>query len=93
MAIYRGRLPGDSYTMVPTAWLRDPNLSLTAKGVLVFLATVPQGRSVTPEDILGAGRADSAADIIGVLADLEETGYLRRDSRGDLWLSAKGGAI
>lgn len=87
MAIYRGRLPGDNYTMIPTAWLRDSRLSLTAKGILVFLTTVPPGQSIAESEIINSGRADDEAEVIDALAELEATGYLRRDASADLWLS------
>lgn len=82
--IRREFLPSvDHFTTIPNAWLRDPNMTRRARGLLVELLSHREGWSVTVESLARAGREGKAA-ISRDLRELEELGYLRREqSRTD----------
>jgi len=75
--IYRSELPFDKgYVQAPTIWLRDPKLSLQAKGLLVYLLSHQIGYLITRRQIIeqsagGRNRVDSA------IAELVKFGYLK----------------
>lgn len=77
--IRREFLPSvDHFTTIPNAWLRDPNMTRRARGLLVELLSHREGWSVTVESLARAGREGKAA-ISRDLRELEELGYLRRE--------------
>lgn len=75
--IYRSELPFDKgYVQAPTGWVRDPNLSLQAKGLLVYLLSHKIGYTITRQQIIresagGRNRVDSAIN------ELVAAGYLQ----------------
>lgn len=82
MAIYRGVLPSDGFTVVPNAWVRDRRLSYKAKGILVYIASHSAGYALTQEQI-AAEAADGKDAVRAGLAELEAVGYLTRTRRRD----------
>lgn len=77
MAIMRGILPTDSFTIISNAWLRDSSLSWKAKGLLAYIASHAAGHALTLEQILAEG-TDKIDAVRSGLGELEGLGYLRR---------------
>ena len=55
--------------------LADPNLSLAAKGALVYVLTQPPGRVVTRAELFAA-TSDSLGEIDAAIRELVRGGYL-----------------
>lgn len=77
MAIHRGPLPTDSFTIISNTWLRDARLSWKAKGLLAYVASHAAGHALTTEQIIAEG-SDGRDSIRAGLVELEQAGYLRR---------------
>lgn len=77
MAIYRGVLPTDGFTVVPNAWLRDRRLSYKAKGLMVYIASHAAGYALSQEQMI-AESGDGRSAVRSGLAELEQAGYLTR---------------
>lgn len=75
--IIRTRLSTDGYTIIPNHWLRNPELSWKAKGLLAYIASHREGYELRTEQIIREGRESRDAVMSG-LAELEKFGYLRR---------------
>lgn len=82
MSILRGSLPADGFTLIQNEWLRDPQLSAKAKGLLCYIASHAAGYQLTVEQMVRE-MSDSITAIRSGLAELEETGYLRRERSRD----------
>lgn len=83
MAIRRGSIPADSFTIISNAWLRDPRLSLKAKGLAGYISSHAPGHVLTVEQIL-AENTDGKDSVRAGMAELEERGYLVREQvRGE----------
>lgn len=83
MAVLRGPIPADSFTIIDNNWLRDPRLSWKAKGLLAYIASHAAGHTLRTEQIQAEG-ADSRDAIRSGLRELEEAGYLTRvQQRGE----------
>jgi hypothetical protein len=80
MAIRRGPIPADSFTIISNAWLRDSALSWKAKGLLAYIASHAPGHTLTSEQILSEG-TDGKDAVRAGLVELERRGYLRRIQR------------
>jgi len=82
--IFRNELPFDQgYVSAPTNWVRDPNISLQAKGLLVYLMSHKIGYTITRGQIIresagGRNRVDSAIQEL-VTAGYLQTEKTRRD--------------
>lgn len=85
MAIRRGPIPADCFTIIDNRWLRDSRLSWKAKGLLAYIASHSAGHVLTMEQIYAEG-SDGADAVRSGLVELERIGYLRRielrDGRG-----------
>lgn len=85
MAISRGTLPADSFTIISNAWLRDPTVSLKVKGLLAYVASHAAGYRLTLEQIV-AETKDGIDAVRATIADARDAGYLRtvdvRNERG-----------
>lgn len=77
MSITRGPIPADGYTIISNAWLRDPEISWKAKGLLAYIASHEPGYRLGTDQIIAEGR-DSRDAVRSGLRELEEAGYLRR---------------
>jgi hypothetical protein len=67
----------EQYTTIPNTWIRDPKLSLKAKGLLAQLMSHTPGWSVTIRSLAEANLC--GRDLIaGAIAELEEHRYLKR---------------
>jgi hypothetical protein len=85
MAIRRGAVPADNFTIISNAWLRDPRLTWKAKGLLVYIASHAAGHQLTTAQIHAAAK-DGPDSVRAAIAELEAAGYLLRielrDGRG-----------
>lgn len=83
MAIRRGALPADHFTIISNAWMRDPRLSWKAKGLLAYIAGHAPGHELSSEQIVCEG-TDGRDAVRAGLRELEDAGYLvRRQRRGE----------
>jgi hypothetical protein len=67
----------DHFTQIPNAWLRDPRISLQAKGLLAQLLSHNPGWKISQESLAkanGIGRDGMRS----ILTELTEAGYLSR---------------
>ena len=69
----------DHFTQIPNAWLRDPNLSLGAKGLLAQLLSHSPGWEVSQESLAKANRMGKDA-IRKLIGELLGAGYLNRST-------------
>jgi hypothetical protein len=83
MAVTRGPIPADRFTIIDNDWLRDPRITWKAKGLLAYIASHAVGHVLRTEQIIAEG-ADSRDAIRSGLRELEEAGYLTRvQQRGE----------
>jgi hypothetical protein len=85
--IYRQRFSYESnFTQVKNSWIRDPNLSMKAKGLLVYLLTHEIGYIITLQQIIRE-TSDGKSAIRATIAELVEVGYLEtvRTSKENGW--------
>jgi hypothetical protein len=83
VAIRRGMIPADSFTIISNAWLRDPRLSLKAKGLAAYISSHAPSHVLTVEQVL-AENTDGKDSVRAGMTELEERGYLVRDQvRGE----------
>lgn len=73
----RGDLPGDHFTIISNAWLRDESLSWKAKGLLAYLASHARGFRVS-QNLMLRQATDGRDSLLSGLAELERAGYLVR---------------
>lgn len=77
MAIIRGDIPTDGYTVVDNLWLRDRRLSYKAKGILAAIASHAAGYRLSTTQLIDES-ADGRDAVRTGLAELEKFGYLER---------------
>jgi len=77
MAVLRGTIPADEFTIISNAWLRDARLSWRAKGLLVYIASHAPGYRLTMEQMITEG-TDQRDAVRSTLKELETAGYLVR---------------
>lgn len=77
MSIINNAVPERDFVRVPNAWLRDPDLSYRAKGILAYIASHAASYRLTIEQIIGDAREGRDAVRAG-LKELEARGYLTR---------------
>ncbi len=82
MAVYRGTLTFDRFTMIPNAWLRDKRLRASDKGVLAYILSHSPEYPLTIEQMIAEG-ADGPDAVTSALKRLEAVGYLRRERKRD----------
>lgn len=83
MAIRRGSIPADAFTIISNAWLRDPSISFKVKGLLAYIASHAAGHRLTLDQIV-AETKDGLDAVRATIADAKEAGYLRAiDVRND----------
>lgn len=79
MRIRRGFVQAtDNFTIVPNAWVRDPNLSRRARGLLTELLSHREGWDVSIESLWRDGTEGREA-VRGAVKELENAGYLHRE--------------
>jgi len=66
------------FTKIPNEWVRDPELSLKARGLLALLLSHAEGWSVTVGSLARDNQSGKDA-IRGAVAELEGRGYLVRE--------------
>ena len=69
----------DHFTQIPNAWLRDPNISLGAKGLLAQLLSHSPGWTISQESLGAANRIGKDA-IRTLIGELLSAGYLNRST-------------
>lgn len=69
----------DHFTQVPNAWLRDPNLSLGAKGLLAQLLSHTPGWAISQDSLARANKTGKDA-IRTLIGELLSAGYLNRST-------------
>jgi hypothetical protein len=79
MAVLR-KQSSQNFTIVPNSLIHDGALSYTARGVFLYLWSLPDGqRSFDFEELLyRAGGNDSRSEIASALAELTKGGYLKQ---------------
>lgn len=78
MPIIRSRHTFDTqFTQIPNAWVRDPRISLKAKGLLVQLLSHTPGWTVSIGSLANANGCGKDA-IRSAVIELEQVGYLKR---------------
>lgn len=77
MAIIRGGIAADHFTIVPNAWLRDPRLSYKAKGLLAYVASHSAGYRLTVQQMISQSR-DGRDAVYSGIKELVQVGYLVR---------------
>jgi len=75
MAVYRGPLPTDNYTIVSNDWARDPDLGLKEKGLLLAISSHRVGYALTMEQLV-AQNTDGRSSIYTGLQKLVDAGYM-----------------
>lgn len=74
--IHRALMPFESdYFIAPNAWMRDPNLSFKAKGLLAYFMTHQAGYVITFNQIV-AQTSDGKSAIRSAIEELVTNGYL-----------------
>jgi len=69
----------DHFTQIPNAWLRDPNLSLGAKGLISQLLSHAPGWEISQQSLAEANRTGKDA-IRTLIRELLQAGYLNRST-------------
>ncbi|PRY09893.1 hypothetical protein [Kineococcus rhizosphaerae] len=83
MAVIRGALPTDNFTMVSNDWARDVSLSYKAKGLLLAICSHQQGYRLTLQQLVAQGK-DGRDAVKAGLRELVDAGYMRViQNRGD----------
>jgi hypothetical protein len=75
--IIRGPLPDRNYTVLGNEVIRHAGLSWKARGLLVYLLSMPAGWTTRVEHLVAVG-PDGRDAVRSGLAELEEAGFLRR---------------
>jgi hypothetical protein len=84
--IFRGKLEFENqFTQIHNAWVRDPNLSYKAKGLLTYLLSHEVGYTITIGQIIRES-GDGKQSVRSALEELIKAGYLETkrttDARG-----------
>jgi hypothetical protein len=75
--IYRSELSFEQgYVQAPTGWLRDPNISFKAKGLLVYLLSHKVGYTITRAQIVRES-TDGRDAVDAAIRELVKAGYLQ----------------
>lgn len=85
--IYRDRFAYEAnYTQIKNSWMRDPNLSMKAKGLLVYFMTHEVGYVITLNQI-EREMADGKSAIRSAISELVSNGYLlvERTTQNNGW--------
>jgi hypothetical protein len=83
MAVLRGHVPADRFTIIANDWVRDPEMKLKARGLLVYIASHRIGYKLTVAQMV-AECADGKDAVYGAIGELKTLGYLRAvRRRGD----------
>lgn len=77
MAVIRTPLPYAHFTLLRNCWLRDPRISLKAKGLLGYLSSHTDGYRCSQAQIVRESK-DARDAVVTGLRELEGAGYLSR---------------
>ena len=81
--IFRGKLHFESqFTQIHNAWIRDPNLSYKAKGLLTYLLSHEVGYTITIGQIIRES-GDGKQSVRSALEELIKAGYLETQRTTD----------
>lgn len=87
--MFWGTRPDDVAMMAPLKFVQDPSLSLRAKGLMVYMLSLPKGASLSA-DSLYENTQEGRAAVATTLKELEAAGYIvrsRRQTEGGQWIS------
>jgi len=76
MAVFRGALPTDNFTIVSNDWARDPDLSYKAKGLLLAISSHKEGYRLSLQQLIAQGK-DGRDAVKAGLRELVDAGYMR----------------
>lgn len=84
--IRRSRRPDTGFTIMANETIRDATLSYKARGLLLYLLSLPDDWTVSSEHLARVSTRDGRDAVRTGLAELEAAGYLKRwrhqDDRG-----------
>jgi hypothetical protein len=81
--IFRGKLHFESqFTQIHNAWIRDPNISYKAKGLLTYLLSHEVGYTITIGQIIRES-GDGKQSVRSALEELIKAGYLETQRTTD----------
>jgi len=81
--IFRGKLHFESqFTQIHNAWIRDPNISYKAKGLLTYLLSHEIGYTITIGQIIRES-GDGKQSVRSALEELIKAGYLETQRTTD----------
>jgi hypothetical protein len=81
--IFRGKLHFESqFTQIHNAWIRDPNISYKAKGLLTYLLSHEVGYTITIGQIIRES-GDGKQAVRSALEELIKSGYLETQRTTD----------
>lgn len=80
MIVKNRKVLHENYTVVPNGFLRDPTLSLKAKGLLCLLISLPDDWCASVAGLTRMSR-DSKSSIRAAVSELECAGLITRESR------------
>jgi len=84
--IRRSRRPDTGFTIMHNETIRDTGLSFKARGLLLYLLSLPDDWTVSADHLQRMSAKDGRDAIRTGLVELERAGYLRRwkhqDARG-----------
>lgn len=72
------KINSEGYTVVSSETLKNPNLSLKAKGVLCLILSLKDVPELTEKDLVLFAK-DGITGIRSSLKELEDCGYLKRE--------------
>jgi hypothetical protein len=77
MTVYISKKASRNFTQIPNTWLRDPDMTLKARGLLAYIYSHAEGYRLTTEQMIHETASGRDA-IKAALRELEELGYLAR---------------
>lgn len=80
--IVRSKRPSSHFTVLANDIIRDRRLSWRARGILVYLLSMPDNWKTTSSHLVSVGQ-EGRDSIRGALSELEEIGYLVRQKHQD----------
>lgn len=66
----------NNFTVFDNRVLQDRRLSLTARGLLEYILSMPTNWSFTIDDLVAASKPDDRSTVEAALNELKEVGYV-----------------
>lgn len=77
--IRRSARPAAAFTVLANTVIRDGDLSFKARGLLVYLLSLPDNWRITAAYLVSQSPSDGMHAVLSGLKELERAGYLRRE--------------